>query len=591
MEVFMKKIGLPTALAVLLFILSNTHCIAREDAPALSALAQMPVKEITVFKDGNAFVLHQGRMPTDANGNVLMDYLPSPVLGTFWPFVVEKDVKLSAVTAGQRRVAVERTPLSIQELIEANPGAMVMVTETPASNVQQPLSYPATIIGLTERSSKELEASAPPNSGDLLPQKGSIVMLKTADGIKAVKLERIQDVTFKEPPKNACSNVEFRNLLTLRLDWKNRKQEGSAEIGLMYLQRGIRWIPEYKISIDGQGNATVKLQATLLNELTDMDDVTCHLVVGVPTFQFKDTVDPMALQQSQARLSQYFREQGATSGQMLSNAIMTQAPRMNEAPPQANLGPEVAGMDQVQDLHVFTVKHVTLKKGERMVVPVAESKVPYRDIYVLDIPFAPPVHVWQQFNSQQQSELARLLSAPKVMHKIRLKNTSDSPFTTAPALIVSDNQVLGQGLMTYTPKGGSSDLAVTTAVDIQVKKTENEIQRIPNAIKWDGDNYMRLDLSGTVTLTNYRNQAVDLEVVRHVLGNITEAGQDGKIEMVNVLEDSSYEPTDDNTPWRKWWNWPSWWSHFNGIGRITWKQQLEAGKSIELKYAWHYYWR
>ena len=270
---------------------------------------------------------------------------------------------------------------------------------------------------------------------------------------------------------------------------------------------------------------------------------------------------------------------------------MTQGGRINEAPQQANLGPEVAGMDQVQDLHVFTVKHVTLKKGERMVVPVAESKVPYRDIYVLDIPFAPPVDVWQQFNSQQQSELVRLLGEPKVMHKIRLKNTSDSPFTTAPALILSDNQVLAQGLMTYTPKGGSSDLAVTTAVDIQVKKTDNETQRTPNATTWGKYSWVRVDISGTVTLTNYRNQAVDLEVVRHVLGNITEAGQDGKIEMVNVLEDSSYEPTDDNTPWRKWWNWPDWWSHFNGVGRITWKQQLEAGKSIELKYAWHYYWR
>jgi hypothetical protein len=226
-------------------------------------------------------------------------------------------------------------------------------------------------------------------------------------------------------------------------------------------------------------------------------------------------------------------------------------------------------------------------------VPVAEFTVHYRDIYVLDLPYAPPVDVWQQFNNQQQSELAQLLSAPKVMHKIRLKNDSDSPFTTAPVLIVSDNQVLGQGLMTYTPKGGSSDLAVTTAVDIQVKKSDNETQRTPNANTWGKYSYVRVDLSGTVMLTNYRNQAVDLEVVRHVLGNITEAGQDGKIEMVNVLEDSSYMPTSGNTQpsWWKWWNWPDWWSHFNGVGRITWKQKLEAGKSIELKYAWHYYWR
>jgi len=63
-------------------------------AAPLEALAQMPVKEVTVFKDGHAMVLHEGEMPTDADGNVLLDYLPTPLLGTFWPYVIEKGVKL-----------------------------------------------------------------------------------------------------------------------------------------------------------------------------------------------------------------------------------------------------------------------------------------------------------------------------------------------------------------------------------------------------------------------------------------------------------------------------------------------------------------
>src|SRR5882724_7971203 len=85
------------------------------------ALAKMPVKEITVFKDGHAFVLHAGKMPTDAAGNVQMDYLPTPVVGTFWPYSADKNVKLSAVIASPRRVRVERTALDLQELLDANP--------------------------------------------------------------------------------------------------------------------------------------------------------------------------------------------------------------------------------------------------------------------------------------------------------------------------------------------------------------------------------------------------------------------------------------------------------------------------------------
>src|SRR6266566_9555548 len=98
-----------------------------EPATALTSLARMPVKEITVFKDGHAFLLHSGKMPTDAAGNVLLDALPQPVLGTFWPYSADKNVKLTSVTASSRKVKVDRTALSLRELIEANLGASVQI--------------------------------------------------------------------------------------------------------------------------------------------------------------------------------------------------------------------------------------------------------------------------------------------------------------------------------------------------------------------------------------------------------------------------------------------------------------------------------
>ena len=99
----------------------------------------------------------------------------------------------------------------------------------------------------------------------------------------------------------------------------------------MYLQRGLRWIPGYKVALDGKGNAVIKLEATLINELADMEDVTAQLVVGVPTFAFKDLIDPISLQQVMARLSPYF-DQNAISASRLSNALMSQtaAPAINE---------------------------------------------------------------------------------------------------------------------------------------------------------------------------------------------------------------------------------------------------------------------
>ena len=206
----------------------------------------------------------------------------------------------------------------------------------------------------------------------------------------------------------------------------------------------------------------IKLQATLLNEMTDFENVTANLVIGVPTFAFKDTIDPVALGRTIAGLSQYF-EQGSLTSNRMSNAMMTQMARTSEhhraavepVPQPADLGPDVAaGKDE--DLFVYTLKNISLKKGQRLVVPVAQFNVEYKDVYVMDLPFVPPPEVRQPRDSAQQTELAKLFHAPKVMHKIRLNNTSNQPLTTAPALIVHNNRVLAQGMMTYTSPGGES---------------------------------------------------------------------------------------------------------------------------------------
>src|SRR3954468_24709752 len=90
--------------ALFLFFVITTRSPAAEKAAALSALGRIPVKEITVFKDGHVFVAHEGSMPVDAGGQVLMDYLPTPVIGTFWPYSADKSVRLQEVVASRRRV-------------------------------------------------------------------------------------------------------------------------------------------------------------------------------------------------------------------------------------------------------------------------------------------------------------------------------------------------------------------------------------------------------------------------------------------------------------------------------------------------------
>ena len=575
---------------VLLIPLAATG--AEPAAPA-GALARMPVKEVTVFKDGHAFVVHQGTMPTDAAGNVLLDYLPTPVLGTFWPYSADKNVPLHGVTAGRRRIAVERTAVTLRNLVEANAGSDAMITETPPTN-QPAAPYQATIVGFLTRTAAELKATAPAGTGELLPQKSNLLLLKTADGTKAVNFETIRDVKFLGKLKEKTTEEEFRNLLTLHLAWPNNKPEKTVEVGMAYLQKGIRWIPNYRVELDGKGKAVVKLQATLINEMTDLDNVTVNMVVGVPTFQFKDLTDPVALGQTVATLSPHFNS-NAQSRFAFSNSIQTQVgleqqilsnPPGAEAPP-IDLGPDIKSSGKSEDLFIFQVKNVSLKKGQRLVVPVSQETLPYKDVHVLEVPFAPPPEMQASINDAQQAGLARLYLAPKVTHKVRLQNKGVTPLTTAPALIVKDDRVLAQGMMTYTSPGSASDLTVTTAVDIKVKKADKETKRTPNAAIYNGDQYWRIDLEGSLKLTNLRDQPVEIEVVRHVLGNAGDASDGGKVEMVNLLEEDGTGWA--RPPWWGWYSWPGWWFHFNGVGKITWNVKVEPGKSVDLTYTWHYF--
>lgn len=595
----------PAAVHLLSLLLSLLPLVARgADLPTQAAL---PVREVSVFKDGHAFVVHRGTVAVDARGNVVLRHLPAPVMGTFWAGATDEGVGLAAVTASQGRVRVERTALSLKELVDANPGAEVLVTEIPPAN-RDPVPYEATILPAPVQSSEELESLAPPGDGPKLPVASDLVFLKTDAGTRVLPLSRIQDITFRAGPAAKVGREEFRSTLTLSMIRRGAEDGGAplpageAGVGLMYVQRGLRWIPSYRVELDGKGQARVWLQATLVNDLVDLDDVTCNLVVGVPTFALEGSADPIGLEQVAARLARAVDlDNGNRFGNFYSNSMMSQVAGGaggGAAPaPEADAGG--ANGEKTEDLYVFRLEHVSLKKGERMVVPVSVGSLPYRDFFKLEIPLTPPAEFVQQLDPRQGAEFARLMAAPKAVHTIRLSNTGKAPLTTAPALVMRDGRVLAQGMLSYTSPGAEADLAVTTAIDIRVLKEERETRRVPNAQNWNGEQLARLELTGGLTLKNLRGQPVDIEVVRHVFGAVEGADHDGVIERVNVLEDLSLLwPSTGPTGQPRggpggfgWYNPPPWWRQFNGAARIRWQVRLDPGAETSLEYAWSYYGR
>lgn len=550
----------PIAVLVTLSLSLISCALGRAQAPD-SASTVMPVREVTVFKDGHAYVLREQPLASDADGRVVLDELPVPVLGTFWPYATG-GARLVHAKAGREEVVNEVDALDLRQLIEANAGKRARLRDAHGDDQ----------VGILRGVPKH-------------PQNGSasFVLLEWEQGTRAVPLDALRWIEVEGELARKVVERRSRERLELRVEGGG----ADAKVGVVYVQHGLRWIPSYKLDIDGAGVARVQLEAALQNDLIDLVDATVHLVVGVPTFEFKELVDPISLQAELARVAAQM-EFGNNFSNSLSNSLMTQSAGFVPPDAASPRESEVAGSEAAEDLFVFTLKRITLRKGERMVLPLREFTLPYKDVYTLDVPLSPPMEMRAQLQSERVMELARQLASPKAMHVLRLRNGSDAPLTTAPALVLSKGRILAQGRMHYASLGAETDLVINPAIDVFVKVDESEVARVPDAERWNNESYGRIELAGIVELRNGKSAPIELEVRRRVLGmadTILQGGERRQLDLVALWGESRA------TAWWGWWNWPYWWFHFNGFGEFRWNVKLESGAATRLECGWHYFWR
>ncbi len=480
---------------------------------------------------------------------------------------------------------------NLRELLEANIGAEAIIHEAGAQ-------YTAVILGEASKADA-LPAQGRFSSRDILRPRDNMIALKTGEDVHLSDISRIEEVEFKKPPKTSISTMEYHNLYTMHLDWgEGKRRAKTAEVGMYYLQQGICWVPSYRVNIDGHGKAEIKLQATISNGMTDLDHATVNLVVGVPSFEFKDSPDPMSLERAMVQISGNFNNNNNNNGYNNNgynnnNAVTTQVPA--QAPSRAHALPDINPVNlegaKNEDLFVYTIKDLSLKAGESAEVAVAEFTIPYKDLYSLDLAALPPKDIVEAMPEAQHAQMAQMVNLPNILHQIRLVNESHYPLTTAPAMIFHGGQVIAQGRMRYTPPGCSDDLPLTTAVNLGVRKSEKEINRKLEALTLEDHKYTRIDLAGTVTLINGSSETVEVQVTRHFIGNADQIDHKGVLTKENSLEDEDYLHPSTYPTWWSLCGWPDWWNRLNGLGQASWTVTLEPGKDVNLGYSWYYYWR
>jgi hypothetical protein len=606
----------------LLLLTASTYSRTYAETPT----AALPIREVTSFKDGHALVLRSGRPTATIAGttaSIEIGELPRAVLGTFWAQCDTSPGSGGAAVPSLRSVRVERRPVdvtrtatSIEDLLRANVGREIRFRAGtgPASEVLRS----GTIRSVSERRAEtagetrpwqpvggswrgQTVAPVPPQPPEpmvLIDEQGDVTALAPSDLLELRLVGNTPVTSLGEPIE------QERMTLDLALPaGQTIAADAMPGISLMYLQRGLRWIPSYRITMLTDSTLRVELQATLVNELADLDDVLVHLAIGVPSFAFASTPDPMSLRESLDELGLFFRQAGdGRTSFMLSNAIMSQSSRMGETRSQSSGGAdapadELGASERTEDLFVISLPGITLAKGARMVVPVTSYDVPFESVYRLDLIAAPPAPSLASFPVEVQRSIAQLLDRPVARHVLRLQNVHSKgyPTTTAPAMIVKDGRVLAQGMMTYAAAGASVDLEVGAAVDIAVKSEELESGRQEHVLLRDDLDLTRVDIRCVTTLTNRKNRPVRLEVRKYAFGLPDTVGQGGDSAAMNVFAaDAAWSSALSSAGIAPWWqnySWPSYWHRVNGAARFSWTLDLPAGQSATLDATWHYFWR
>lgn len=550
-------------LPAILVVLLAAPAFAQAPAAVVPA-SKLPVREVTVFKDGHAYLIREAALPKDADGKIVLDQLPVPVLGTFWPFATD-GARLVSAKAGREVVTVEAPATDLKQFARANVGRDVVAVTHDKERIEGRL------------------ISAPVPKDAVANPGSEVLTLATATGTRILPFGNVRDLEVRGEFAASVRGEQPADRLVLQVAGGG----AGAKVGVMYVQKGLRWIPAYRIDVDGKGMASVQFEATLVNDLIDLERATVNLVIGVPKFEFQGLLDPISLQAEAAQVAGQMHEQQMFSN-MLSNSLRTQSAVYRGRQEGQEPAPSVDGSDANEDLFVFTLKDVSLKQGERLVLPIRSFQLGYRDVYRLDVPFAPPMEVRQGLQSERVIELARQLAAPKARHVLRLKNGDDAPLTTAPALVLAAGRVLAQGRMNYTPKGVEADLEINVAVDVCVETEEHEVKRDPGPIRLGGDTYGRVDIAGTITLTNRKPVPVEIEVTRRSLGLADAVGQDGSKQQLDLVAAWGGGAAPG---WWGWWSWPYWWFQHNGFAEFRWGVKLEPGAATKLEAGWHYFWR
>ncbi len=490
--------------------------------------AKLQLKEVSLFKNGLGFFVSEAEIPKKAESFYIIPQA-APAHGTFWVSYPEK-VKAEMLVAKEEQTDKEVEVTNMLDLLAANIGKKLRLV----------VSDEEIIEGVIEQfvAEEPKEPANPYSPGSVTPEQRrtggyvstpELVIVKTKEGEVAIRTGSIRRIDFIDTKATRTRTDKVKNY---RLDVNLGKGSGRRKIGVSYLAKGVTWAPSYLIDITEPEEAKIAAKAEVINEVCDFDGVDLELVTGFPNVQFSDVVSPLAMKENLASflqaLSSGQSRRGRAAGRLANVMRQSVVYSAEEMDASGALMPAYGAAEAgkvAEDLFLYPVRNVTLCKGCVGYVPLFTEAVPYKHIYQWQIP-----DYLDEYERYRSDVRPGEKGEQEVWHCIRLENNTKVPWTTAPAEVIKENAILGQDILNYTPVKAKSTVRITRAVSVKAEEAEFEKERKRDAAQMYGYHYDLVTIDGKLSLNNFQEKAITLEITKTMSGELKEAGSDPKVD-------------------------------------------------------------
>ncbi|MEI7801449.1 MAG: hypothetical protein WCI97_02270, partial [Bacteroidota bacterium] len=458
--------------------------------------------QVNIFKNGTYFIAKESKV----NGDVAKFPVPTgPLQSTYWIYTT-KENKINRIDVLTDTVKVSRKPASLTDYILANKGKKASITYTFGQ-------------GSTSKTAEGIIRDFSFNMLKLEDVAGHSVFINTSNIL--------------EFSLNDKENAKLTTDSTMRIAKVYFKQSVTDEpVLLSYMSSGIQWLPSYSIRLMDGGKMQLEMKALIENYSEGISDADVVLTVGKPQMLYGVTVDPIANDYFTGGSGGYtvnpvynygsYAQTTAAPTAMYDNSIVSEEKSLEGYAGDVNYLYNTEG-EKTNDLYIYKLGKVSLPKNTKSSFSIFSSTLGYEDLYEVNI--NDYVNFYSTQNIQKDND-----NYFDVYHSLRITNSTNFPFTTAPVFVQDEKlNPLAQDQIKYTPKGSKVKVQLSKAVDVQVKGDETELSRSDNLKKFNNAQYRKVTIKGTVHLENLQDKNIKLCVTKSIMGEITEVSDSGVI--------------------------------------------------------------